>query len=218
MIPLVPPRPLPLLPLLGRPEGYAVARIFCVGRNYAAHAAEMGNEVDREEPFWFTKSAFALVPSGTTLPYPPGTRDLHHEVEWVVALGEGGRPFAEGCGLDMTRRDLQARAKEGRKPWDTSKDFEGAAVVGPLTEGAEAGDAAIRLAVGGAVRQAARTSEMVWGLPALLRHLGGLYRLGWGDLVMTGTPAGVGAVVPGDRLVGTIDGLAPVELTIGEPA
>ncbi len=218
MLPLFPPRPLPLLPIVGRDEGYPVARIFCVGRNYAAHAAEMGNEVDREAPFWFTKSPFALIPSGSTLPYPPGTQDLHHEVELVVVLGEGGQPWAFACGLDMTRRDLQAKAKEGRKPWDTAKDWEGSAVVGPLHPRAEMGDAAIRLAVNGIPRQEARTSEMVWDLPALLRHLGSLYRLGLGDLLMTGTPAGVGPVVTGDQLRGEIEGLAPVELTIGEAA
>jgi fumarylpyruvate hydrolase len=207
---------LPLLPIAGREEGYPVARIFCVGRNYAAHAAEMGNEVDREAPFWFTKSPFALIPSGSALPYPPGTRDLHHEVELVVALGEKGEPWGFACGLDMTRRDLQARAKEGRKPWDTAKDWEGSAVVGALRPGAGLGDAAIRLTVNGALRQEARTSEMVWDLPALLRHLGSLYRLGPGDLLMTGTPAGVGAVVPGDHLNGEVEGLAPVELRIGE--
>jgi fumarylpyruvate hydrolase len=207
---------LPLLPIAGREEGYPVARIFCVGRNYAAHAAEMGNEVDREAPFWFTKSPFALIPSGSALPYPPGTRDLHHEVELVVALGEKGEPWGFACGLDMTRRALQARAKEGRKPWDTAKDWEGSAVVGALRPGAGLGDAAIRLTVNGALRQEARTSEMVWDLPALLRHLGSLYRLGPGDLLMTGTPAGVGAVVPGDHLNGEVEGLAPVELRIGE--
>ena len=216
MTPLFPPRALPLLPIVGREEGYPVARIFCVGRNYAAHAAEMGNEVDREAPFWFTKSPFALIPSGSTLPYPPGTQDLHHEVELVVALGEDGRPLAFACGLDMTRRDLQAKAKEGRKPWDTAKDWEGSAVVGPLTPGAQADDLAIRLTVNGTLRQDARTSEMVWDLPALLRHLGSLYRLGPGDLLMTGTPAGVGAVGPGDHLLGEVEGLAPVELTIGK--
>jgi fumarylpyruvate hydrolase len=197
-------------------QGYPVARIFCVGRNYVAHAAEMGNEVDREAPFWFTKSAFALIPSGSAMPYPPGTRDLHHEVELVVALGEGGQPWGFACGLDMTRRDLQAKAKEGRKPWDTAKDWEGSAVVGPLTPGTDADDLAIRLEVNGIVRQEARTSEMVWDLAALLQHLGSLYRLGPGDLIMTGTPAGVGPVVPGDRLKGSIDGLGPVELVIKE--
>ena len=216
MLPLFPPRPLPLLPILGREEGYPVARIFCVGRNYAAHAAEMGQEVDREAPFWFTKSPFALIPSGSTLPYPPGTQDLHHEVELVVALGEDARPWAFACGLDMTRRDLQAKAKEGRKPWDTAKDWEGSAVVGPLTPGVVADDLPIRLTINGTLRQEARTSEMVWPLPALLAHLGSLYRLGPGDLLMTGTPAGVGAVVPGDHLNGEVEGLAPVELRIGE--
>ena len=218
MDPIFSPRPLPLLPVIGRDGGYPVARIFCVGRNYAAHAAEMGNEVDREEPFWFTKSPFALIPSGSTLPYPPGTRDLHHEVELVVALGEDGEPIALGCGLDMTRRDLQARAKEGRKPWDTSKDFEGSAVIGALTPGADPDDRTIRLLVNGAVRQEAPLSDMVRDLPALLDHLRGLYRLGPGDLIMTGTPAGVAAVGPGDELVGEIDGLAPVHLSIADPA
>ena len=216
MTPLFPPRPLPLLPILGRPEGYPVARIFCVGRNYAAHAAEMGNSVDRDEPFWFTKSPFALIPSGSALPYPPGTQDLHHEMELVVALGEGGAPWGMACGLDMTRRDLQARSKEGRKPWDTSKDWEGSAIVGPLTPGGTIGDGIIQLTVNGTLQQNARLSEMVWDLPSLLRHLGSLYRLGPGDIVMTGTPAGVGPVVPGDKIEGRIDGLAPVALSIVE--
>jgi fumarylpyruvate hydrolase len=218
MDPIFPPRSLPLLPILGEARGYPVARIFCVGRNYAAHAAEMGQEVDREEPFWFTKSPFALIPSGSALPYPPGTRDLHHEVELVAALGEGGTVWGLACGLDMTRRDLQARAKEGRKPWDTSKDFEGSAVIGALTPGAESEDRTIRLRVNGTLRQEARLSEMVRDLPALLDHLSSLYRLGPGDLVMTGTPAGVGAVGPGDRLEGEVDGLERVRLTIREPA
>lgn len=215
---LFPPPAVPLLAIIGRPEGYPVARIFCVGRNYAAHAAEMGNAVERDAPFWFTKSCFALAPSGGTLPYPPGTEDLHHEVEWVVALGKGGRPWGSAVGLDMTRRDLQARAKERRLPWDVAKDFEGSAVIGALTEGVPGPDAAIRLTVGGTVRQEARLAEMAWDLGALLRHLGGLYSLGLGDLVMTGTPAGVGPVRPGDRLRGTVDGLAPVGLAIGPPA
>jgi fumarylpyruvate hydrolase len=177
----------------------------------------MGQEVDRDEPFWFTKSPFALIPSGSALPYPPGTRDLHHEVELVAALGEGGTVWGLACGLDMTRRDLQARAKEGRKPWDTSKDFEGSAVVGALTPGAEPGDRAIRLRVNGELRQEAPLSAMVRDLPALLAHLRGLYRLGPGDLVMTGTPAGVGAVRPGDWLDGEVEGLDPVRLVIAEP-
>jgi fumarylpyruvate hydrolase len=172
-----------------------VARIFCVGRNYAAHAAEMGNEVDREAPFWFTKSAFALIPSGSTLPYPPGTQDLHHEVELVVALE---REAALGPRL-WPRHDAARPAGQGQggpQPWDTAKDWEGSAVVGPLSPGAELYDAAIRLTVNGTLRQDARTSEMVWDLPALLRHLGGLYRLGLGDLLMTARPRAWGPSRP----------------------
>ncbi|EYD75889.1 Fumarylacetoacetate hydrolase family protein [Rubellimicrobium mesophilum DSM 19309] len=130
-----PPRPLPELPVQGSGLTYPVARIFCVGRNYAAHAAEMGNAVP-DEPFWFTKSPFGFLPSDSILPYPPGTSDLHHEVELVLALGEGGSVWAHGVGLDMTRRDLQAKAKKDGKPWDTAKDWEGSAVIAPLVQGA----------------------------------------------------------------------------------
>ena len=228
MTPLFDPPVLPLLPIAG--EGgmaYPVARIFCVGRNYAAHAAEMGNEVDREAPFYFTKSPFSVAASGATRPYPPGTEEYHHEMELVVAVGaplfRAGRDAARagiwgyGCGLDMTRRDLQAAAKDKRRPWDVAKDVEGSAVLGPLTrmEGAEIGDRAIRLSVNGAVRQDARLSEMIHDVPAILADLSRLYHLAPGDLVMTGTPAGVGAVGPGDRLEGEVEGLAPVTLTLG---
>ena len=208
-----PPRPLPELPVQGSDLTYPVARIFCVGRNYAAHAAEMGNPVP-DEPFWFTKSPFGLLPNDAILSYPPGTNDLHHEVELVLALGEGGTVWAHGVGLDMTRRDLQAKAKKDGKPWDTAKDWEGSAVVAPLVPGAPASDAAIRLAVNGDVRQDARISEMVHGIDALLAHLRTLYTPGPGDLIMTGTPAGVGPVGPGDRLEGTLDGAPPVVLRI----
>jgi fumarylpyruvate hydrolase len=207
------PRPLPELPVQGTDLTYPVARIFCVGRNYAAHAAEMGNPVP-EEPFWFTKSPFGLLPNDSLLPYPLGTRDLHHEVELVLALGEGGTVWAHGVGLDMTRRDLQARAKKDGKPWDTAKDWEGSAVVGPLVQGSPPPDAAIRLAVNGEFRQDARLTEMVHGIDALLANLRTLYTPQAGDLIMTGTPAGVGPVGPGDRLEGTLDGAPPVVLRI----
>ncbi|MBC7133437.1 MAG: fumarylacetoacetate hydrolase family protein [Roseovarius sp.] len=230
------PRPLfdlpapPLVPVTGAEAGYPVRRIFCVGRNYAAHAAEMGNEVDREAPFYFTKSAHALCLSGTTIPYPPGTRDCHHEVEFVVALGAPAFrvPQAEamavvwgyGCGIDLTRRDLQAQAKDARRPWDLGKDFENAAVIGALTPGAAFGaiaDQAIRLTVDGRVVQEARLSEMVWSVPEIIAHLSQFYHLGPGDLIYTGTPAGVGPVVAGNVLRGEIAGLAPLHLTIGAP-
>jgi fumarylpyruvate hydrolase len=208
-------RALPEIPLDG--GAFQGARIFCVGRNYAAHAAEMGNAVPAE-PFWFTKSPFHLLPSGVTLPYPPGTSDLHHEVELVLALGEGGRVVGRGVGLDMTRRDLQARAKAEGKPWDAAKDWEGSAVLSPLSSAPLASGAAITLSVNGAVRQSARLSDMVVGEAALLAHLATLWTPQAGDLVMTGTPAGVGAVEPGDLLEGRIEGLEPVGLLIGPVA
>ena len=222
----------PTLPVLGRSARFPVRRVFCVGRNYAAHAAEMGNAVDREAPFYFTKSALAVVAgeAGLTLPYPPGTADYHHEVELVVALGAPAfrvaeaqamaAVFAYGCGLDMTRRDLQAAAKAKGRPWSLAKDGEGSAVIGPLTPAANwaVADQAITLTVNGTPRQHGRLDEMVWTVPALIADLSRFYHLEAGDLILTGTPAGVGAVASGDRLEGRIDGLAPVHLAIGAPA
>lgn len=203
---------------------YPVRRIFCVGRNYADHAREMGAEVDREAPFYFTKSPAHLAQSGATIPYPPGTRDFQHEVELVVALGgpvTADRAmeavFGYGVGLDMTRRDLQGAAKDKRRPWDTGKDFENCAVIARLSHAADFGapdDQAITLTINGVIRQAARISDLVWSVGAIIAHLSTLYHLGPGDLIMTGTPAGVGPVAPGDRIEGRIDGLAPVLLTI----
>ena len=220
------PRPPVILPVEGA-AGFPVGRIFCVGRNYADHAAEMGHEVDREAPFYFTKSQHAVLLSGSDMPYPPRTNDLHHEMELVVALGKGGREIAEadamehvygyGCGLDMTRRDLQAAAKDKRRPWDTGKDFDNAAILGPLTP--KAGNDAIdelqiALEVNGETRQRARLGDMVWSIPEIIADLSTLYTLHAGDLIMTGTPAGVGAVVRGDVLRGTIGDFAPVETRI----
>ncbi len=218
----------PLVPIEGDARGYPVRRIFCVGRNYAAHAAEMGNEVDREAPFYFTKSAHALCLSGATIAYPAGTEDCHHEMEFVVALGAEAYQVSEaeamdavwgyGCGIDLTRRDLQGAAKEKRRPWDLGKDFENAAIIGALTPKArfgEIGAQALRLSVDGRVAQEARLSEMVWSVPEIIAHLSRFYHLAPGDLIYTGTPAGVGPVGPGNRLSGEIDGLVPVKVTIG---
>lgn len=221
--PFFPPAEPVLLPIKGDDATFPVRRIFCVGRNYEAHAKEMGAEVDREAPFYFTKSAHAVCQSGTNVSFPPGTDNLHHEMELVLAIGasafevdaETARTaiFAAGCGLDMTRRDLQNRAKEGRKPWDTGKDFENSAVLGPLTPietFGEFGDQRIWLSVNGDMRQDATLAELVWSPVEIIMHLSTLYHLQPGDLIMTGTPAGVGPVHAGDKLLGGIDRLEPV--------
>src|SRR6056297_2651533 len=216
------------IPVAGDSRQFPLRRIFCVGRNYAAHAAEMGNEVDREAPFYFTKSAHALCLSGATIPYPPGTEDCHHEMEFVVALGAEAYRVSEaeamaavwgyGCGIDLTRRDLQGAAKEKRRPWDLGKDFENAAIMGALTPKAafgEIADQVIRLAVDGTVTQEARLSDMVWSVPEVSDHLSRFYHLLPGDLIYTGTPAGVGPVAPGNVLLGEVEGLPSLHLNIG---
>ena len=219
----------PTVPVSGEPGVYPVHRIFCVGRNYAEHAKEMGFEVDREAPFYFTKSPLALVATGATVPYPPVTRDYQHEIELVVAIGAPAwrvsvaeapqTVFGYAAGLDMTRRDLQLASRAKQRPWAFGKDFERAAVIAPLTRAAvfAVGDQAIRLAVNGAPRQQGRLSELVWSVAELVSDLSRHYHLAPGDLIFTGTPAGVGPVVPGDVIRGTIDGLEPVTLTVGEP-
>ncbi len=225
---LVFPAPaVPTIPLTGEDAAYAVARIFCVGRNYAAHAAEMGGEVDREAPWYFTKSQSAVAASGQTLPYPPGTANFHHEMELAVALGapvfEADRAqaaaavFAYGCALDMTRRDRQQDGKDNRRPWDLGKDVENSAVLAPFTRAGDRPLAGRRiwLSVNGAVRQDAMLDDMVWSVPEIVSHLSHYYHLGPGDVILTGTPAGVGAVVPGDAIAGGIDGLADIAMTVG---
>lgn len=217
----------PTVPIAGTAGRFPIHRIFCVGRNYAAHAAEMGAEVDREAPFYFTKSHSALVLSGASVPYAPGTSDLHHEMEFVVALAKGGfrvdaasameLVFGYAAGLDMTRRDLQGVAKSKQRPWDLGKDFENSAVIAPITKASafgQGGDQRIALSVNGETRQDSVLSDMVWSVPELIADLSRFYHLAPGDLIYTGTPAGVGAVVAGDRIEGTIDGLDPVELDI----
>jgi fumarylpyruvate hydrolase len=230
--PLWAPPPAVLVPVAGRLQGkgFPVHRIFCVGRNYADHAKEMGVEVDREAPFYFTKPASAIALSGAATPYPPGTANLHHEMELVVALGAPAFRIAEAeasaavfgyaCGLDMTRRDLQQQAKDKQRPWDLGKAFENSAVIGDILPAAEAGALAgkrISLKVNGAVRQDARLDDMVWSVPELISHLSRFYQLQAGDLIYTGTPAGVGQVSAGDQLEGEIEGLPSLRLSIGTP-
>ncbi len=221
-----PPTQTKSLQIEGTSDLYPVRRIFCVGRNYVAHAVEMGGEVDREAPWYFMKSAEALAPSGQTLPYPPGTANYHYEMEMVVALGadlfKADTAVAENAvygyagGLDMTRRDRQQDGKDHRRPWDLGKDIEHGAIIAALSRKV-APDARIHLSVNGALRQDATLADMVWSVPEVLSHLSNYYHLGPGDIVMTGTPAGVGPVVAGDVILGGIDGLAPVELTLSEP-
>ncbi|SFR96481.1 fumarylacetoacetate hydrolase family protein [Sphingomonas jatrophae] len=217
----------PVVPVAGSEALYPVRRIFCVGRNYAAHALELGNAVDREAPIWFTKAPAALCRSGGTIPYPPGTSNCHYEMELVVAIGAPAFRidaatafdvvFGYACGLDMTRRDLQNAAKAKGYPWDTGKDFEHGAVIGELTPAAAftPRDQPIRMSQNDALKQDAMVSDMIWTIPELIADLSRLYHLAPGDLIYTATPAGVGAITAGDRLEGTIDGLSPVTLTIG---
>ncbi|MEX6506796.1 fumarylacetoacetate hydrolase family protein [Jiella sp. M17.18] len=207
---------------------YPVHRIFCVGRNYADHAAEMGVEVDREAPFYFLKDAQSLVPSGATVPYPPGTENYHYEMELVMAIGApvfrataseaAAAIWGYGCGLDMTRRDLQLAARAKQRPWDIGKNVEQSAVMTALVPAAEfgaVGPQRIWLSVNDAVKQDAHLSDLVWSPVELVAHLSRYYHLAPGDVIFTGTPAGVGPVGPGDAIRGGIDGLPDIELTLG---
>jgi len=220
--------PLPQVPVVGGDATYPVRRIFCVGRNYAAHAAEMGVEVDREAPFYFTKTPWAICHSGTSIPYPLETENYHYEMEFVVAIGKPAFRVAQadamdvvfgyGCGLDMTRRDLQLAARAKQRPWDLGKDVEASAVIAALTPAAEftIGAQRIALSVNGETKQDATLADLIWSVPELIAHLSRFYHLQPGDLIYTGTPAGVGPVVAGDTIEGTIDGLAPVALSLTE--
>lgn len=216
---------IPALRIEGQDTLFAVRRIFCVGRNYAAHALEMGNEVDREAPFYFNKSAHCLCHSGSQITFPTQTKDCHYEMEFVVALGHEAKNvdvsdamkavFGYGCGIDLTRRDLQAQAKEKRRPWDIGKDFENAAILGPLVRGDAFGEVAnqqIWLDHNGARVQQAPLSDMIWSVSEIIADLSRYYHLMPGDLIMTGTPAGVGPVQPGSRLEGHVDGCVPVSV------
>jgi fumarylpyruvate hydrolase len=198
-------------------ESFAVRRIYCVGRNYADHAREMGADPTREEPFFFMKPADALLANRSVLPYPPMTNKLHHEIEMVVALGENG-VFGYAVGLDMTRRDLQDQAKEKRHPWDMGKAFDFSAPCSEITPKAVCGDLSrgrIALSVNGELRQQGDLAQMIWSVPELISRLSQFVTLKAGDLLFTGTPAGIGPVVRGDRLLGSVDGLVPLDITIG---
>jgi fumarylpyruvate hydrolase len=218
-----PPPPQASAPVEGLAARFPVRRIFCVGRNYAEHAREFGNDPEREPPFFFSKPADALVDSGGVIPLPPMTQDFHYEAELVVALSGGGAHvapeaaaglvFGHAAGNDLTRRDLQAEAKAMRRPWDMAKGFDASAVIGPIRRG-PLPDGAIRGLVNGALRQEARLSDMIWPVADVIAHLSRLVTLAPGDLIYTGTPAGVGALVAGDVCEVRIDGLSPAVVTL----
>ena len=214
-------------PVRGRSGRVPIRRIFCVGRNYEAHAREMGAAVDREAPFYFTKAAEHYVPSGSTVPYPPGTNSYHHELELVVVIGAPAFRvpaeraldcvFGYACGLDMTRRDLQAAAKEQRRPWDLGKDVEQSAVLSEIVPATGIGHPTtgfIELRVNGQTRQTGDISQLIHKVPEVIAHLSGYYHLQPGDLIYTGTPEGVGPVKPGDTLEGSIERVGTISLEI----
>jgi fumarylpyruvate hydrolase len=221
------PPPQACVPVAGGGGLFPVRRIFCVGRNYAEHALEMGGNPEREAPFFFTKPADAVVTGGADMPYPTKSESLHHEMELVVAIGTGGADipaasalshvFGYAAGLDMTRRDLQNEAKAARRPWDMSKGFDHSAPIGdiaPATALPDPTHGKIELKVNGTVRQTSDLSQMIWSVAETVAYLSGLVVLAPGDLIFTGTPAGVGAVVRGDLLEGTVEGVGTVRVRI----
>ncbi|OAN56041.1 fumarylacetoacetase [Paramagnetospirillum marisnigri] len=215
-------------PIDGSADRFPIHRIFCVGRNYEAHAKEMGAVADREAPFYFMKGSYAYCPSDATIPYAPGTANLHHEMELVAAIGKAGfripaetaadHVFGYACGLDMTRRDLQFAARDKQRPWDFGKNFENGAVLSaivPATRIGHPAKARITLSVNGQTRQDSDIDQMIHPVPALVAYLSQYYHLEPGDLIYTGTPEGVGPVKAGDRIEGSIDGVGSIGLTIG---
>ena len=217
----------PTVPVAGG-DPFPVRRIYCVGRNYAAHAREMGADPDREPPFFFTKPADAVVADGGTVPYPPATSNLHHEIELVVAIGRGGRNipvetalehvYGYAVGLDMTRRDLQNAAKKEGKPWDMGKGFDHSAPCSAIRRAADIGHpakGAVTLSVNGEARQKGDLSDLIWSVSETISYLSGLVELQPGDLIYTGTPEGVAAVKTGDVLEGAVEGVGTLTITIG---
>jgi fumarylpyruvate hydrolase len=221
------PATTPAVAIKGRADQFPVHRIYCVGRNYADHVREMGADPDREPPLFFAKPADAVVPNNARIPYPSRTNNFHHEIELVVAIGKGGRNIAAAqalehvygyaVGNDLTRRDLQSDAKDNGRPWDTAKGFDRSAVISAITPAAQSGhlrSGRIWLKVNGQTRQQADLSELIWSVPEIIAELSTFFELQPGDLIYTGTPAGVGALKQGDRIEGGIDGLDELVTTI----
>ena len=225
---VIPAPATPSVAVAGSDARFPVRRIFCVGRNYAAHAREMGKDPSREPPFFFMKPADAVVAAEGTVPYPGATSELHHEVEMVVALAAGGQDIAPedalalvwgyGVGLDLTRRDLQAVAKEMSRPWDFAKGFDASApcsALHPVSEVGHPADARIWLEINGAVKQDGNLHEMIWPVADVISHISRFVALAPGDLIFSGTPAGVGALQPGDRVHGAVAGVAQFDFVVG---
>jgi len=223
------PPPVRSLPVRGKNERLPINRIFCVGRNYHAHAVEMGRPVDKsvEVPFYFTKSPDTLVESGATVAYPPGTQNYHYEMELVLVVGKAGFRVPESeaasiiygyaCGLDMTRRDLQLLARDKGRPWDLGKDIEQGSVVSEVVPmpGKVIDHAALELRVNGVTKQQSNVDKLIWNIPELIADLSKVYHLQPGDLIFTGTPEGVGPVVAGERIDGSVEGVGSIVLHVG---
>jgi fumarylpyruvate hydrolase len=217
----------PTVAVAGSAAGFPVRRIFCVGRNYPEHAREMGARDERAPPFFFTKPADAVIASGSKVPFPSRTTKLHHEIELVVALGSGGRDvpasaaldlvYGHAVGVDLTRRDVQAAMKEQGKPWDTAKGFDHSAPIAPIVPAAGRAhpvNGRIWLEVNGEARQSGDIADMIWSVPEIIAELSTWFELAAGDLVFTGTPAGVGPLQRGDRVRGGVDGIGELSFTM----
>jgi fumarylpyruvate hydrolase len=224
---VLPPPPVASVAVAGTGARFAARRVICVGRNYAAHAREMGKDPEREAPFFFYKPADALVDDRASLPYPPQTMDLHHEIELVVALEKGGADIARdaaldhvfgyGVGIDLTRRDLQAQAKDAGRPWDWGKGFDHSAPCGPLRRAAEIGHPSkgrIWLAVDGQAKQDGDLADLIWSVPEIIAIASRSIALMPGDLIYTGTPAGVGPVGRGQVMTGGVDGVGEITISM----
>lgn len=226
---VIQPAPQPSVAVAGSQARFPIRRVFCVGRNYAAHAREMGKDPDREPPFFFTKPADAVVAAEGTVPYPPLTENLHHEIELVVAIGKAGanvKPaqaldlvWGYGVGVDLTRRDLQDVAKKMSRPWDWSKSFDASGPCGPLQPASAIGhpsQGAIWLKVNGETRQQGDLTELIWPVADVIAYISESMTLQPGDLIFTGTPAGVGALNPGDAVTAGVEGVGEITFTIGK--
>jgi fumarylpyruvate hydrolase len=222
-----PPQPIPTLAVKGSPRRFPVHRIYCVGRNYAEHAIEMGHDPTREAPFFFQKNPDTIVEDGGDFPYPDRSKDVHHELEMVVAIGKGGKDipveralehvFGYAVGLDMTRRDLQGEAKKLGRPWEVGKAFERAtpcSAVVPASQIGHPASGAVRLEINGELRQQGDLNQLIWKVPEMITYLSGLFELKPGDLIFSGTPAGVGPVKRGDLLHGRVDGVGEIRVRV----